>query len=279
MVNARAALYLPITEVTYHEVVDDENGLDKVLTDLSVPEVGALFFLSHLPKLVGTPSASVERTLAKTLNVCTEQVKEIGQQAFVVSARDSLSQDHIRLGHAHLSGHKIELLDEESQRQEGFLDSEGQWDFNFTQAHQANLESRLVTVTRDESERLLTSEQSRLYQEYKYQKDEHTHIQGYAGTGKTSMVEWLLSMHESSGARILVLAEHKRQLDALLKNAPRMEHVDKCTFVELADQIIPPDMTSSASSNIRNRPKFSSTMPDSELIENPPHPAPIRSIT
>lgn len=94
----------------------------------------------------------------------------------------------------------------------------------------------LVSVINDRTGKIqtLTAEQSRIYREIKAQLDDPMHIQGYAGTGKSCLIRNLISMFNSKGGQVLILAERQTQIDALKSGIGQMEHVFAKTFARLA---------------------------------------------
>ena len=95
-------------------------------------------------------------------------------------------------------------------------------------------------------DRLLTSQQSGVYRTVVAQSDDHLHVQGYAGTGKSLLIHALLDLLRRQERRILVLAERASQLRALMAGMEGLKQVDGLTFGQLAAVISPPDLIGKA---------------------------------
>ncbi|MFK7861954.1 MAG: AAA family ATPase [Granulosicoccus sp.] len=266
MLLTEAELYLPISEDTLQSVLDENVSWKTALQELEIPEIAALFLLTHLPELSGRKHPPAERLLADIIVSCNEQVENSGMTLFIEYASQQLTRHAIDAGFQLLPSLRIVLLDEETVTKQAYLSPQGVWDYGFQPQYRESLARQRIKTTLDGSQRILSSEQSRVYREFEAQKDEHMHIQGYAGTGKTSLIKSLLDMLGASGRRILLVAASKRQLDALSTDGQKMQHVQQCTFATLADMVIPPDLTSAANRSMRSRSAARATMPDDIII-------------
>jgi hypothetical protein len=150
-----------------------------------------------------------------------------------------------------------------------FLTLEGEWDYAFTERHRERLADSLQRVNLSTSQRgVLTAEQGRIFWEVRAQTDDHMHVQGYAGTGKSFLVKFCLSLLQSAGAGILVLAERQVQLNALVGDLERTGQIHPKTFDKLADEIIPQDLTDPAFLRMRRTNYSRVHMPDAELARH-----------
>ncbi|ASJ76041.1 AAA family ATPase [Granulosicoccus antarcticus] len=262
-----AAMYLPVSESTLLTVLDETASWENTLQRLEIPEIAALFLLAHLPALRDHKRLPAERVLAETIESCKQQVDRDGLAELTDYALKNLNRQSVAIGSELLVDFRIALLDEETVRRKAYLHYTGLWDYGFQQKYRESLASQRVSTTIDSRQFSLSAEQSRVYREFESQKDEHMHIQGYAGTGKSSLIKTLLGMFETSGGKILVLAAQKRQLDALSIDSSSLRHVHKCTFSELAEMVIPVDFTSSANRNMLRKYSTRATMPDSVIVQ------------
>src|SRR5690606_27874852 len=154
---------------------------------------------------------------------------------FRASALRVLDRARIREGFRLLSDFKIAPLDDQALRDRSYLTAAGAWDSGFRERYRSTLVEALVQIRPTTgAHRILTTEQSRIFREVVAQADDHMHVQGYAGTGKSYLIKALVSALGSSGGTILVLAERKRQLDALLTDVERTSYLSQKTFGQLA---------------------------------------------
>lgn len=180
-----------------------------------------------------------------------------------------LDRAKIQAGFPLLVDFGIVLLDDDAIDRRGYLTVEGNWDSGFGERHRARLTDSLVQVEMPNAEtRILTAEQSRIYREVRAQDDDHMHVQGYAGTGKSSLIRSLLMMFGTTAARILVLAKHRRQLDALLAGTEQMGYANKKTFGRLAYDLVPQDLTDRVYRHMRQTNFSQATMPDEDLVRH-----------
>lgn len=261
-----AALYLPLSETTLHAVLDDAMSWEQTLLSLSLPELASLWLLSGLPVLKPNGRRSPERVLADIIDTFNAQREEADPETLHRQACEQLSREGIEAGYYRVRDFRIALVDDDTCQKKDYLTEQGRWDYGFSQRQREQEMAHRITTTVADRSLSLSSEQSRVFREFQADGDEHMHVQGYAGTGKTSLIKSLLSLFDTSSARILVLAEFSRQLDALGINRQAAGKVHACTFSELADLVIPPDLTSSANRNMLRQDRTRATQPDDVLI-------------
>lgn len=265
MLETDASLYLPISDEMLRRVFDDGAGsLETLVSDLAVPQLAALVVLQDLSRLNTNRPPSPEQILAKAIEIGNLQVKNGRSPADILP---ELCRPKLREGYELLPDFGIALLDDEALRHRSYLTAERNWDFGFRERHRARLIGSLVQAKTPSGEtRILTAEQSRIFAEIRAQADDHMHVQGYAGTGKSWLIKALLAILVPKGAEILVLAQFQRQLDALIG---RMAQVHPKTFGDLAYALIPQDLTRGGRSHRHMRRKsMQATMPDEVLVRH-----------
>ena len=269
MINTDPDLYLPISDQVLHQILDEEAGsLDTAISSLPVPQLAALVLLRDLPKLKENQSLSPERFLSEVIKAVNAQVKRDGLPAVTASILPNISRLQIHEGHYLLSEYRIALLDEESLKHRSYLTAEGEWDYNFKTRRNAQRKESLVRVSKPAGViQFLTPEQTRIYMEVKAQADEHMHVQGYAGTGKSSLIKSLLAMFESTNIRILVLAERRQQLKALLAEVGKLRNVFGKAFGDLAREIISQNKVGPSRRHLCQAPNSWTPVPDKDLIQ------------
>ncbi|GFE82608.1 hypothetical protein GCM10011487_46080 [Steroidobacter agaridevorans] len=258
MARTDPALYLPISEQALSRVLNEAHSLATTLTGLKVPELAALMLLQALPKIVRHGSVFAERILMEAISASQAKVERDGATALVDEAIESLDRAKIRAGHGLLADLGICLLSDEQIGQQHYLMDDGAWDSGSRDRYHArDHEARQQILLPSGAMSFLTREQTRIYREISAQSDDHIHVQGYAGTGKSYLIKSLLGT--LSGARVLVLAERQTQLQALLAGVANLPHVYPRRFDVLAREMVPADLTDPT--NLRMSQPYSAAAP------------------
>ncbi len=283
MLEANAKIFLPISADTLRSVIFGENklipigsnvskqstnGLIAAVTKLAIHETASLFFLQHLSQLKPSNSDAVERLLAECLKVCQHLRVNASEEEFQTTCFQQLSLENIRSGYWLLPVYKVALLDDHTLAERTFLDGAGNWNYDFCTRHQQELRKDLQEVKVNSLTLHLSAEQSRIYRELLAGQDEHIHIQGYAGTGKTTLIKSLLSLLGEKNTKVLVLAERKAQLDVFSAIAVDPNRVQLFTYTDLAKLIIAENSTELGEETILRKGITRTTMPDKEIIQH-----------
>ena len=272
VITTEASLFLPISESTVRRLIKaNPKEFATASAELSTSELAALYVIQSLSKLQDQPTQSPERFLAKLITAMNTE--RFGDSAVRLrhDALSKLDRSGIEAGIALLSDAGIALLDRDAVRNRRYLNAEGEWDFRFRLWHQEQLAAAQSLVQLALPGRAvcdLTDEQSRIYREFQAQMDDHLHLQGYAGTGKTLLVKSIAAMLETTSANLLVLAERQPQLKALFGDSGPSDKVHRKTFGQLAYQMIPRDLTVPAHRTMRRADRTRSTPPDSEYVRH-----------
>jgi len=280
MLEADANLYLPISAQTLQAIVAEGKHNDALnanhLSNLTTHEIACFFFLMHLPQLKPNDANALEQLLFECIKACQmqrTQTQGVGQadsgsEEFVTFCVSQLDGSTIRSSYELLSDYQVVPLDEHTLANKDYLDQQGLWDYEFCQQHRHRLQKDLIEVNVHSDVLNLSAEQSRIYRELMAGEDEHIHIQGYAGTGKTTLVKSLISIFEKTSAKLLVLAERKTQLDVFLPMTSHSDRVDVLTYTELAKLIISRNTTERGEETILRKGITRATMPDSQIIQH-----------
>lgn len=261
-----AVLYLPLSDNTLHALLDEDMSWEQTVLTRSMPELASLWLLAGLNSLKHNGRRSPERLLADIIDAFNPQLEGTDLELLRKQTSEQLNRETIEAGYYLVRDFRIALLDDDTCQEQDYLTDEGRWDYGFSQRQREQLAPQRIMTTVDDRQLSLSTEQSRVFREFQADNDEHMHVQGYAGTGKTSLIKSLLSLFETSTSRILVLAEYSRQLDALGIDRRHSDKVHACTFSELADLVIPPDLTSSANRNMLRHDRTRATQPDDVLV-------------
>lgn len=268
MSATEAELYLPISESTLSSVLDNLEDWETTVQALDMPEIASLFVLANLPKLCEHKHIHAERVLATTIESCTEQVNNSSLQELNNYALQNLDRDTVDAGFNLLSHFNIALLDDEAVKRRAYISHTGLYDFGFQTRYRESLTDTSIKTVIGTRPGSLNAEQSRVYREFEAQKNEHLHIQGYAGTGKSSLIKSLLTMFATSSAQVLVLVARKIQLDAFRVHVKNMPHVHAITFIDLANMLIPEDLTAGANRNMLKSRSNRATISDDAIIQH-----------
>lgn len=263
MARTDPALYLPISEQALSGVLNDAHSLATALTDLRVPQLAALLLLQSLPKIARHGRVFAERILMEAIAAGQAKVERDGAGALVDEAVESLDRAKIRTGHGLLADLGISLLNDEQIGQQDYVTTEGAWDSsNRDRYHARDHEVRQQIALPSGASSFLTREQTRIYREISAQTDDHIHVQGYAGTGKSYLIKSLLGTLRN--AHVLVLAERQVQLQALLAGVNNLPHVYPRRFDVLAREMVPADLTDPT--NVRMSHPYAASAPISDEL-------------
>lgn len=238
-----AQLYLPISEQQLGPLLDGNVDFETALSTFEVPQLASLLLLHSLPALPLDQAARAEFLLSRAIDAANERTAEVGLVEFRRAMSCELDRARINAGYRLLDDYGIALLEHELVGWRTYLTETYQWNHEFCEGHRRRLRERLQPVVLPSGQdRLLTSEQSGVYRTVVAQSDDHLHVQGYAGTGKSLLIHALLELLQGGHRHILVLAERQSQLRALMAGAEKLAHVDGLTFGQLASRITPADL-------------------------------------
>jgi hypothetical protein len=264
-----AVFYLPISNGMLEAVLDDVEPLERALSNLAIPQVACLVVVQCLPTLAGKQSPTPERMLAQTIQIGNAKALQEGPGAFVVEALRILDREKIRAGYELFADFKILLLTDEDVAFRSYLTAYGNWDYAFCKRLRERNVQRLLHVDFPAGDRrMLTLEQSKVFSEIKGNVDDHLHVQGYAGTGKSFLIKSLLVLLQEKSARTLVLAEHQRQLNALLIGTHGIERMCPRTFGELIREMLPDDLTDPVARRMLRTNFPPEPTPDEEIVRH-----------
>ena len=175
----------------------------------------------------------------------------------------------IRAGCEFFADFKILLLTDEEVAFRSYLIADGNWDYSFSRRLREQSRQRLQHVDFPSGDRrILTLEQSNVSSEFKANIDDHLHIQGYAGTGKSFLIKYLVLTLQQTNASTLILAEHERQLKALLIGTEGIERMCPRTFGALIREMIPDDLTDAVARRMLRTNFPPEPTPDEEIVRH-----------
>lgn len=246
MLSIDARLFLPISQPQLDSVLDADVDFEKSLSTLEPPQFASLILLQSLTALPVEQASRAEFLLSRAIDGVTAQAADVGLAELRRAMSSALDRVRIKAGYRLIDDYGIALLEHELVGWRTYLNEQYAWDQNFCDRHRQRLREGLQRVVLPSGDRLLTSQQSGVYRTVVAQSDDHLHVQGYAGTGKSLLIHALLDLLRREERRVLVLAERSSQLRALMAGMEGMAQVDGLTFGQLATTITPPDLISKA---------------------------------
>lgn len=203
----------------------------------TVPQLAAILFVQNAARLTGEKAAlaSLERQFAQVVSA-GNQANHITSGAFQTLVAERFSIDLFSAGLAQLGHLEISFLDDEHPVDEQrYLDSDGEWLFSFSADYQEQvMPLQTVYLAEYAREFSVTDPQHRALREFLSAPDESFNLQGYAGSGKTHLIQRFTELLEPS--RTLLLAQTYGQLQALKSRAGG--HFPALTFAQAAGQVL-----------------------------------------
>ncbi|MDY6948007.1 MAG: hypothetical protein SXG53_20045, partial [Pseudomonadota bacterium] len=240
-----AHLYLPISEQQLSPLLSETLEFTQSIAAFEAEQLASLMVLHALPSLPLQDAARAEFLLSRAIELANARIAEVGLPEFRRAVGTELEPAKVNAGYRLIDDYGIALLEHELVGWRSYLTENREWDREFCERHRQRLRQRLQPVVLPSGEdRLLSSQQSGVYRTVVAQSDDHLHVQGYAGSGKSLLIHALLDLLRSKERHVLVLAERPRQLRALMAGVKGYEHVDGLTFGQLATQITPADLIS-----------------------------------
>lgn len=226
--------FLPLSPEIAQELVQCQYDLTK----LQIPELATVLLIQNLPSLVkaGQTAPKIEVALAKAIGTGLDSASEYGEKVFGQAVAKRFSPEAFKEGLALLDGLMFNLLEMDEVIEQKYLKPDGNWDFSFRVKHAAKLNPLKESITTESGETLfLTTPQFRLFKTLRSELDEHLHLQGLAGVGKTSMISTLLEYLKPE--QTLLLAYTSPQLHALTARLGNKKFVGM-TFGMLASDLL-----------------------------------------
>jgi len=247
--------FLPVAAETCLSLLG-ANGV-KILTDLTDPELAAILVIQNLAGEAEEQLTShwVESVLAKLIAWAVDARKSEAP-GLLSEAQRLFEPDKFYSGCRVAKRLNLRFLlpDEVSARD--YLLPNGKWDVAFKARHCRNKSpfSEQV-VTPWHRERWLTPAQDKLIRTFRANLDEHLHIQGYAGIGKSHLLGALREYLRPENT--LVLAHTEGKLEALRRRMGGAHAKETgFTFMRFAQSLLPGYRPQSGSAPARNPSKL-----------------------
>ncbi|EIK95041.1 hypothetical protein PMM47T1_18850 [Pseudomonas sp. M47T1] len=185
-------LFLPVTAQTCESLLNADSKT--ALATLSDPELAAILVIQNLAQAAEkdlTPDAA-ERVLAKLIGwaVDTRQATPAG---LLSEAQRLFDPRKVYFGLNAIKSLKLRFLLADEVAAGDYLLPNGKWDTGFRiRHHKGNNPFSQHTVTPRHREHWLSAAQDKLLRTFRANLDEHLHVQGYAGIGKSHLVGALI---------------------------------------------------------------------------------------
>ncbi|MBA1200925.1 hypothetical protein G7009_03900 [Pseudomonas capeferrum] len=229
-------VYLPITPECCQQLLESEGvaGLDA----LSDAELAAVMVIQHLAQSgdKGITAGGAEKILGKLLAWGVDPAGP-GGTGLLSEARRLFDQRKLYFGLGLLKGMNLRLLDADEVKAREYLLADGGWDLGYKVRHHERhnpFNKRMITARR--SERWLSSAQDRLVRTFRANLDEHLHVQGYAGVGKSHLLGALMECLQPG--RTLALARTDGKLEALRRRLGGSAKIPGLSFQAFAQAVL-----------------------------------------
>lgn len=236
-------IFLPLYRTVAQSLSEGE--LPDFFSSATVAQLAAVLFVQNAAQLGDKKvvSAELERQLAQLIRI-GNQANQTMPLAFQKLVGERFSPALFSAGLAQLGQLEISLLDDEHPVEaQRYLDDDGEWLFSFSSDYQAQVRPLQKVYLADYGRAVsATDPQERALREFLSAADESFNLQGYAGSGKTHLIQRFTELLEPS--RTLLLAQTYGQLQALQNRAGG--HFPALTFAQAAGQVLDSNLLSNS---------------------------------
>lgn len=234
--------YLPLTSEQADGLASQHAS--EFFVQASLLESAAVLFIQNVPRQQGAPSVEAQQRRFAEIVRIADEVEAAAPSRFQQQVASRFDAEVFAMGLGMLGENGIGLLAAEQPVDVADLrDSEGGWSFTFADAYREQVTPlRPVSLPSLPSNLRLSDQQNRLLREFLSGVDESVAVQGFAGTGKTFLINQFARLLDPQ--RTLLLAMTEGQLRALQARIKDASAFTARTFGQLADEILDRDLTS-----------------------------------
>lgn len=249
-----SSLFLPVAGETCASLLGADGA--KLLTTLTDPELAAILVIQNLG--VATEEQLTlhwtETVLARLISWAIEARKS-ETSGLLPEAQRLFEPIKFYDGCKVANRLDLQFLLPNEVSEQNYLLPDGKWDVTFKARHhrKKNPFSEQV-VTAWHRERWLTPAQDKLIRVFRANFDEHLHIQGYAGIGKSHLIGALSEYLDPRCT--LVLAHTKGKLEALRNRMGGAHAKAGSTFLDFAQSLLPKHRPQVGSTSTRSPSKL-----------------------
>ena len=235
-------VYIPVSSISLTLFIKSSAANSVALRQIQTDELIGLFALQYVPSLLSESNSSMlfERILGQ-LFASLRQMQDNGMASELRKELfRGLDRGKVAAGAKEMFQLHIRLLDAETIKMRSYLTYEGEWDYTFGQSFSGLRYRDDYLIKPYHGTYLLTDDQIRALSVVAGESDEHLHLQGYAGSGKTFLIQSIIDVYKSRGvdpSNILLLAGSTAQLNALKKTIK--DKIATLTLGSLAGSILP----------------------------------------
>lgn len=233
--NFDSALYLPVSEDTIRRVIESGNNFSLDL--LSNAELAAILVLQNLPEIYqSNKNHASENILKKLISWGNDPTSLQDNRRLLSETKRLLDITKLSQGINLLPKSKIELLTQTSVLAQDYLQPTGEWDNTF-RGRQFNRDRsyKHQLITPYNQELWLSTAQNMIVRTVQANTNEHLHIQGYAGVGKSFLISSLLNFFDLN--KTIILVKNKDKLLEIKKRS-HLKKFKIFTFEELALRLL-----------------------------------------
>jgi hypothetical protein len=241
-------LFLPLSEGVASRLAVGES-VDEFFERASNAELATVLLLQNLPALTQKNASltKIELILADVIAVGLTPIAE-GHPPFAKQVRDRFNATLFATGRANLQMAGIALLDGTAVAAKEYLTSSGHWNRDFAARHKARICPPMRELRLQGGSFIhLSDQQGRLFDDLRAGLDESLHMQGFAGVGKTFLIEKIFGL--LNPATTLLMAYLPGQLAELKKRVhlpSNSDHLNAFTFGHMANMILNSDQSPQA---------------------------------
>lgn len=233
-----SSLFLPIATETCTKLLAAENS--KILATLTDPELAAALAIQNLADATEKQLTSrwTENILIKLISWAAD-TRRLGKPGLLPEAQRIFDIEKFHTGCKLIKKLNIRFLLPNEVSEQDYLLPDGKWDITFKARHHQNKNPfNKQVITPWQRERWLTPAQDKLVRTFRANLDEHLHIQGYAGIGKSFLLGTLRECLPPGST--LVLAQTEGKLEALRKRMSGTRAKEAgFTFKQFAQSLLP----------------------------------------
>lgn len=230
-------LYIPITEASLNKLSQPDADAKSIVTSLCPEELAALLLVQGVPKLWAVAKSGgdfllqVERNLSGFIESCYHFSLQELQNELV----NTLNVSQVLAGRSLLEKAQVFLMTAEQIREKKYLkwDEKWVWDWEFKKREQSDFFPSRLLNKNSSSARFVSNEQERIVSILLSDRNESIDIQGYAGSGKTTIISYLAE--ELKKEKPLFITETKDQALAIKE---KIKNVQVTTFWGIAYHLV-----------------------------------------
>ncbi|WP_419735654.1 hypothetical protein [Pseudomonas sp. COR18] len=183
--------FLPVTDETCARLLETDGAT--ALTSLSDPELAAVLVIQNLATAAekDLTSDAIEKVLARLIAWSVDGLHS-ADVGLLTEAKRLFDPRKLYFGLKVIKSLKLGFLLADEVAAQDYLLPSGKWDFGYKVRHRLRNNPFSEQMVTSRHERWLSPAQDKLVRLFRANLDEHLHIQGYAGIGKSHLLGALM---------------------------------------------------------------------------------------